>query len=258
MKKPPNIRRTIDVLSALARSDLRARYGRGRLRSVKWLLDPFALVGVYLLLVAFVLHRPGGAVGLSLACAIVPFQIVMMTVTNALRAVDIRAAIVGNMAFDRTLIPVACALVEALGFGACLVLVAILMAAYGVAPTPWILLLPVVLAVTLAFSIAVAFPAALLGVWMPELGPFATSFVRSLYFLAPGLVALSTIHGLTRTFIELNPLTGLFQSFRDVVLNGRAPAAWELLYPLGFSAVLLALVLPVWRREAPHFAKVLD
>ena len=49
------------MLAASSPSDLRARYGRGRLRLLKWLLDPFALVGVYLLLAAFVLDRQDGA-----------------------------------------------------------------------------------------------------------------------------------------------------------------------------------------------------
>ena len=53
----------LDTLAALTLSDLRARYGRGQARLVKWLLDPFALVGVFLLLVVFrprpARHRAG-------------------------------------------------------------------------------------------------------------------------------------------------------------------------------------------------------
>src|SRR5438874_2662482 len=64
-----------DVLISLVRSDLRARYGRGTSQFAKWLLDPFAAVGVYLLLVTIVLHRPGRAPGLSVACAVIPFQL---------------------------------------------------------------------------------------------------------------------------------------------------------------------------------------
>ena len=45
-------------------ADLRERYGRGPLRVVKWLIQSFALVGVYLLLVALVLDRPVAPPGL--------------------------------------------------------------------------------------------------------------------------------------------------------------------------------------------------
>ena len=71
-------RRMRDVLTVLTRSDLQVRYGRGRLRFVKWVLDPIAALGIYLLLVAFVLDQGTLATGLSLACAIVPFQLLLI------------------------------------------------------------------------------------------------------------------------------------------------------------------------------------
>lgn len=250
-------RRAIEVIGALTRSDLKVRYGRGHLSAIKWLLDPFAVVGIYLLLVAFVLDRNGDAIGLSIACAVVPFQLVMMTIINALRAVDLRRSVITNMAFDKSLIPVASMCTEAVGFSACFVLLAILMAAYGVAPTPWILMLPVVVLVTLFFATACAFPAALIGLWMPELTPFVMSAARATYFLAPGLIALRHIYGHTHDLVILNPLTGLFEGFRDTLLYGQAPQWWELIYPAIFAALMIAAIYPLWRRDAPHFAKVL-
>ena len=64
---------------------MRIRYGRGRVRFLKWVLDPIAALGVYLLLVALVLDRGGDAIGLSLACAIVPFQLMITSVAQRAR-----------------------------------------------------------------------------------------------------------------------------------------------------------------------------
>jgi ABC-type polysaccharide/polyol phosphate export permease len=246
------------VLIALSASDLRARYGRGRLRGLKWILDPFAAVGVYLVLVTFVIDRPGPAPGLSIACAVVPFQLVIMTVANALRTVDTRGPIVSNMAFDKRLLPVASAVVETVGFGAALLLIGVTMAVYAVAPTPALLLLPVVVLVTFVLAVALAFPTALVGLWLPELNPFVISAARTLYFVAPGIVALDQVHGRAHDLLKINPLTGLFEAFRDVALRGVVPAAWEILYPLLFAAAILALVLPLWHSEQRHFAKVVQ
>src|SRR5215211_4014020 len=93
------MRRARDVLLALTAATLKSRFGRGHLAVVKWLLDPFVLVGVYLIFVALLLHRPGEAPGLSLACAVVPFQIVMMSVHSALSSVRDQRSIVLNMGF---------------------------------------------------------------------------------------------------------------------------------------------------------------
>jgi lipopolysaccharide transport system permease protein len=250
--------RARDLMIGLSQSDLRARYGRGPWRLAKWLLDPFALVGVYLLLVTAVLKRGGPAPGLTLACAVIPFQLVMMTVTNALDAIKIRRGIVANMAFPRILLPVTSALTETLAFGASFLLIAIMMAVYGVAPTTAALWLPLVIGVNLAVAIAFAYPATLLGLWVPDLRPFAVSFMRTLFFLAPGLIALEEITGTANSIVQLNPLTGVFEAYRSALIYDTAPTIWQIVNPLAFAAIVGAIFIPIYRSEQRQFAKVIE
>jgi ABC-type polysaccharide/polyol phosphate export permease len=252
------VRRAVDVLEALARSDIKMRYGRGGLSAVKWLLDPYAAAGVYLLLVAFVLDRPGDAAGLSLACAIVPFQLVVMTIVNALTAIQSRRSIVVNLRFERGLIPFASAVAESVGFLTSLTMLGVMMAAYGVAPTAAILWTPVLLAVTFLLALAFAYPAALGGLWFPEARSVMLSLARAAFWLAPGVIALDQVSGNANDWLRANPLTGIFEAFRSVFLYGESPGAWELLLPTGFAAVMLALFVPLFRREGPEFAKLAE
>jgi lipopolysaccharide transport system permease protein len=248
--------RSADLLRALTESDLRFRYGRGPWRIARWLFEPVALVGVYLLLVTFVLDRPGRAVGLSLTCAVVPFQLVMLTISNAMTTLDARRPILLNMAFKRMLLPASSALTESVGFASSLFLLIFMMAVYGIGPTWNILWFPAVFVVNLLLAAAAAYPAILFGIWLRELRTFVVSFVRTLFFLGPGLVPLDqTGHGV-RDVLRLNPLTGLFEAYRDVFLYGRTPPAWELLYPLVGAAILLVIFVPVYRSEQRQFAKV--
>ncbi len=237
---------------------MRARYGHGVFQLIKWIVDPFALVGVYLLLVVLVLNKPGHAPGLSLACAVIPFNLVLLSMFSAIAAVHGRQNIILNMGFRRTLIPLASVLTETIAFAASLLLLVMMMGIYRVAPTVSVLWLPVVVVVTLAFAVACAYPISLFGLWFPHLHTLAGSMVRTLFFISPGVVPLAQIEGRTHDLLKLNPFTGLFESFRAIFLYGHRPAAWELLYPLGFSAVVLALVLPIYRWEQTQFAKIVE
>jgi lipopolysaccharide transport system permease protein len=225
---------------------------------VKWIADPFALVGVYLVLVTFVLDRPGEAPGLSLACAVIPFQLVIATVANALNAVAVRHSIVLNMSFNRTLLPLSGTLTESMAFGASLLLLALMMVVYAVPPTAATLWLPVVIAVNMLLAAAIAYPASLIGVWMPDLRSIVMSAVRVLFFIAPGLVPLAAVSGSAHDLLQLNPLTGLFESYRDALLYTHAPGAFELLYPAAFALVLLAIFVPLYRSEQRQFAKIIE
>jgi lipopolysaccharide transport system permease protein len=247
---------SVEILRVLTESDLRFRYGRGPWRFVRWLFEPFAIVGVYLILVSFVLNRGGDAPGLSLACAVLPFQLVLLTIANAMTALEVRRPILLNMAFKRMLIPISSMLSESVGFGASLFLIVTMMAIYGVAPTWAIFWFPLVLVVNLALAAAAAFPGVLFALWLRELRPFILSFVRILFFLGPGLVPLSETSPGVRNLLRLNPLTGLFEAYRDAFLHGTNPAAWELLFPLGATVILLAIFVPIYSLEQRHFAKV--
>ena len=119
-------------------------------------------------------------------------------------------------------------------------------------PTLAILWLPVVIGVTLLLAMGVAYPASLLGVWMPDIRNFVNSFVRVLFFVAPGLVPLSQVSGDAHDLLLINPLTGLFESYRDALLYGirRAPSSCSI--PRRFGLVSCWRVrAAVPRRAAP-------
>ena len=84
------------------------------------------------------------------------------------------------------------------------------------------------------------------------------SFVRAMFFLAPGLVAIGDIGGHAETLVKLNPLTGLFEAYRSAFLEGHPAQAWQFGYPLAWAAVFLAAALPLYVREEKQFAKVVE
>jgi ABC-type polysaccharide/polyol phosphate export permease len=113
-----------------------------------------------------------------------------------------------------------------------------------------------VLAINIVFAAACAYPLTLVGVWYEDMGTFVISLARTMFFLGPSLVPLSQITGDIYNVVKLNPMTGLFEGYRDALLYGHTPAVWELLYPLGIAAVLLAVFVPLFRHEQQHFAKL--
>jgi ABC-type polysaccharide/polyol phosphate export permease len=71
------------------------------------------------------------------------------------------------------------------------------------------------------------------------------------------LIALSQITGTARDLMPFNPLTGLFELYRDALLYGHSPPAWQIFAPLAFAVALLLLVVPVYRREQSSFSKLI-
>ena len=64
------------------------------------------------------------------------------------------------------------------------------------------------------------------------------------------------IGGRANDLLRLNPLSGVFEAYRSVLLYGTRPSAWEVLVPTVFSLVVLAIALPIYFSEQKQFAKV--
>lgn len=225
---------------------------------LKWLLDPFFALGVYFILVAVMLDQGGEARSLMLACAVVPFQLIMTSFTSSLNAVRLRRSILMNMRFDRSLLPLSTVITETVAFGAALSLLALTMAISRVAPTLDALWLLVLIPETIALALAFAYPVTIFGLLYPDLRLFFISGIRTLYFLAPSLVALETVNGVAAELLKLNPLSGVFEGYRAALLYGETPALWTFVIPLTYCAISLALFMPLYRSEARHFAKVVE
>jgi hypothetical protein len=70
-------------------------------------------------------------------------------------------------------------------------------------------------------------------------------------------VPLAQITGRAHDLVQLNPLSGLFEAYRSVLLYGHAPGAAQLAYPAAVALVALAVTLPVFRGET-RFAASTD
>ena len=66
------------------------------------------------------------------------------------------------------------------------------------------------------------------------------------------------ISGTAHDLLLINPMTGLFESYRDALLYGQAPGAFELLYPAALGVVLMLVFVPLFRSEQRQFAKVME
>jgi len=224
----------------------------------KWLFDPFFALGVYFILVAVMLNRSGHDRALMIACSVVPFQLVMTSFTSSLQAVRLRRSILTNMRFDRGLLPLSTVLTETVAFGAALTLLALTMALSRVSPTLHVLWLLVLVPETIVLALAFAYPATIFGLLYPDLRSFGVSAIRTLYFLAPSLVALESVHGIAADLLKLNPLSGIFEGYRAALLYGETPALWTFVIPLAYCVVSFAIFIPLYRAEARHFAKVVE
>jgi ABC-type polysaccharide/polyol phosphate export permease len=124
--------------------------------------------------------------------------------------------------------------------------------------SPWILLLPVVAAVQLVFTLALALSLAAMNAFYRDVQNVLRHLVRLWFYLSPGLWTIHDISDPTaRMLLSLNPFTPLFESYRSITWGTQAPDWGGLLYVLVVSLLLLAFGLALFKRVEPAFARIL-
>jgi lipopolysaccharide transport system permease protein len=132
-----------------------------------------------------------------------------------------------------------------------------LMVWYQIAPTAWILFVPVLLVIQIVLMLGASLITAALHVSYRDLAPVVTLGLQVWLYLTPVSYPLSIVPSEYRFWYILNPMAGLIESYRDVVVHGRAPQTDALVASLAISVLLFVVAYVYFKRAERAFADVI-
>jgi lipopolysaccharide transport system permease protein len=230
-----------DLLYFLTWRDLLVRYKQTAI-GVAWaLLQPALTTAVFCVFGYFVkLPTAGVPRPVLILAAQLPWQFFSSALSAASNSLVGNAHLISKVFFPRLIVPVSAVAVSLVDFLLAGALLAVVMAAYAVAPDWHLLALPL-------FA-GIAFAAALgAGLWITALNvryrdfrfilPFLIQFGM---YLSPVAYPSDIVPARWRLLYSLNPLVGVIDGFRWSLLRGRPPLAGA---SLGISLLLVAILL---------------
>lgn len=249
-------RRHREVLVALTIADLKAMDELSVGGVLRWALEPVSFMLVYFVMIGEILERRQPSFLLFLLCALVPWRYFTSVTTGAADVLRAHGEEIANCAFPKLVLPIVVVVVEGLTLLVSLVLFAPFMALYGIGASAALLWLPVLVAVLAVLVTGPAYVMTLAGLYFPDYRGIVGNMIRAGFFASTGLVPADSVdnEGL-RTLLRLNPLSGVFDSFRTVVMAGRSPEAVDVLYPLVVGTVACAGGVWLFTRRQHEFAK---
>jgi len=186
---------------------------------------------------------------------IVMWTFVSGSLTRTTTSITAHSGLVKSVVFPRAAAPLAAvgaALFDAL-------LSAVLLAAaliYYDAPLSfhvvWIVPITVVL---VGFMTGLGLILSALNVFYRDIHHLVGVGVRLWLFITPVVYASSSVPAGYRDMYDLNPLVGIFESVRVVLIQGRPPDWSALLYPTVVAGTLLLAGTGLFRRTEPYFAE---
>ncbi len=253
----------------LTKRDVLDRFAGSTLGVLWSVLNPLALMGIYVAVFTYVFpHRApaGGGTGpafdytVFMISAYLPWMVFAQVLHASGRYITGRANLVTQVVFPLEALPIKSvlgALVPQLV--GTVFLLGYTLVRFQTLPVTW-LLWPVLLVCEIGFLLGIAFFLAALGVYLRDTAEIAGVLGSMLFYLTPILFTAETIArfpGGLKWLLTANPLTYYVTPFRDIMYTGAItqPAAWGLL-PVISAAVLLGGY-GVFRRLKPYFGSAL-
>lgn len=256
--KGQRISRFATLLQALVVRDVTSRYRRSALGMWWAFLQPVILMLLFNMLRGFVnIPSDGIPYVLFSYSALVPWTFFTNAVTACGPSIITNGEVIKKIALPREVFPLAAVAATLFDFCMSGIILAAMMIWFRI-HIGWALLwLPIltVLMVTVAFGVGILLAG--LGTFRKDF-IFATPFLTQAWlFVTPVIYPLSTVPEKWRSFYMLNPMVGVIEGFRNVLLKAASPPTGALTISALVTAVLLAISWPLFRRLSGYFADVL-
>jgi len=243
--------------------DVQAKYV-GTTGGLAWAVaHPLILLLVYTFIFSVILRVRFGTEGsvtafaLYLYCGLLPWHAFADAAGRSTSCLVVNRNLIKNNRFPAKVLPATTVLTELVSEAIGLVF---LIAAAGFLghPPGWsLLLLPVLVAVQVAFTLGISLALATVNVYFRDVEQFVRVGLMVWMFLTPIFYPQERIPENLRFLLAWNPMARLVGMYRAVVLEGRPFALSDLLLFSGAAAVSLACGYALFTRNHPKFADLL-
>ena len=220
-----------ELLYFLTWRDILVRYKQAVL-GVAWaILQPLLTMVVFTLVFNRGLGVTSASAGLPYAvfsfAGLLPWQFFAGALTRSGASLVGNANLLTKVYFPRLVIPLSAVLGGLLDLAISFLVLLVLMAAYGIAPTWHIIFLPLFVILAVTTSMAVSLWLSALDVLYRDVQYIIPFFVQLGMFVCPVLLPLSKFPGgMMRLVFELNPMTGVIGGFRWAILGQQFPGSY--------------------------------
>jgi lipopolysaccharide transport system permease protein len=247
-----------ELLFFLTWAEVKVRYKQTVLGIAWAVLQPFMAMVVFSIFFGELAGIPSDGVPYPVFAfaALVPWTYFSHVLGEASHSIRNFEEIITKVYFPRLLVPMAPVVAGLVDLGISFVMLLVIMAVYGIAPTAAVWTLPLFILLAAATALAV-------GLWLSALGvryrdvQYTVPFLTQMWlFATPIVYSSSLVPEQWRALFGLNPMSGVVEGFRWALLDTQRPAIPQLVASVVATTALLIGGLFYFRRVERSFADV--
>lgn len=246
-----------ELLRALLRKEIAVRYKQSLVGPLWAFLQPLVLMLLFVMIQSFVAFDSGGApYPLVVYAALLPWTFLATSMSAATGSIVGNAAILRKIRCPRAAFPLAAILACLVDFLIASVFLVALIAYYGVGVSPYAAWVPVLLLMQLLLVFGLALLTSSVAAYRRDVLIGMPYLLQFWMFASPVMYRMESVPERWRGLYELNPMAGIIEAYRSVIVYGTPPDLAALATALVVAVALFALGLAVFAALESRFADV--
>jgi lipopolysaccharide transport system permease protein len=229
-----------DLLLTLTIHRIKIRYKQSLLGIAWAVLQPLLLMVVYTVIFSVVTKVPHGGApyAVFVYAALLPWTFFSTSITTASTSLVSHNNLITKVYFPREILPLTYVLAALFDFAMASVVLAVLLAIYHVPVTAGIVLVLPLLVIAFTFALSLSLFLSAFQVRFRDIGIAMALIMQLWMFATPVVYPLSVVPRRFLTLYSLNPMAGVVENFRQIVLEHAG-----LNLPVLLPGMLVSLVL---------------
>ena len=239
--------------------EIKVRYKQSLLGAAWAVLQPLSIMLVFSLVFGYLLQVPADGVPYPVFsyAALVPWTFLATSITFAVPSLVNNMNLVTKVYLPRQIFPIASVAASFVDFLIASMVFAGMMLAFGVAFTPALLALPLIVGIEIVLILGVVLLASAVNVFYRDIRFVVPLGMQLWMYLTPIIYPVSQVPPAAEPYFMLNPMAGLVEAYRAVTLHGRWPE-WSTLGTAGLVSVAIFVAgYTYFRRTEWQFADII-
>lgn len=247
-----------DLIWAWTSRSIRVRYKQSVLGGLWAIIQPLATVAIFSIIFTFFVPVDTGTTPYVIFSytAMVPWVLFTSSTTDIVDSLVGNMNLVSKIYFPREILPISALLARLLDFGIASMLLVLLMIYFQIPVyLPGWLFLPIILLTQLALALGLGLFGAALNVFYRDVRPIFGLGLQIWLYASPIIYPISTIPEWLQPIYFLNPMAGVIEGYRSVLLYQQLPGPY---FSLSVSVSIVILLFGYWffKRVEFQFADV--
>ncbi len=230
-----------DLLFTLSIHRIKVRYKQSVLGVFWAILQPLSMMLIFTVIFSLIARIPseGAPYAIFAYTALLPWNYFSTAVSSATNSLVSHSQFVTKVYFPREILPITYVVAALFDFVVASTLLAGLMIYYHISLTFNVFYAAPIILVVSCFALAMSFFLSATQVRFRDIGVAVPLLLQLWLFATPVIYPFTAVPLRWRSFYALNPMVGVIEGFRQVILRGAAPETRSLLFSGFISVVLL-------------------